>query len=296
MKMKRVWMIGLMVIFLTSLVFGDGIVAQDAIVKKLAGDFKFTEGPAADKEGNVFFTDIPNSRIHKWSVEGTLSTFLENSRQANGLYFDKDGNLIACAGGTGQMISIDPAGTITVLADSFEGKPFNSPNDLWIDPAGGIYFTDPRYGSRDNLPQGGEYVYYLSPDRKRVIRVIDEMVRPNGLIGTPDGKLYVADHGAEQTFLYTINPDGTLTEKRLFVPQGADGMTIDERGNVYLTGEAVTVYDANGQLIQTIAVPERPSNVTFGGKDNKTLFITARSSLYSIEMQVAGQKQAKKES
>jgi gluconolactonase len=292
MKMKRVWMIGLMVIFLTSLVFGDGIVAQDAIVKKLAGDFKFTEGPAADKEGNVFFTDIPNSRIHKWSVEGTLSTFLENSRQANGLYFDKDGNLIACAGGTGQMISIDPAGTITVLADSFEGKPFNSPNDLWIDPAGGIYFTDPRYGSRDNLPQGGEYVYYLSPDRKRVIRVIDEMVRPNGLIGTPDGKLYVADHGAEQTFLYTINPDGTLTEKRLFVPQGADGMTMDERGNVYLTGEAVTVYDANGQLIQTIAVPERPSNVTFGGKDNKTLFITARSSLYSIEMQVAGQPKA----
>ncbi len=285
-------MIGLMVIFLTSLVFGDGIVAQDAIVKKLAGDFKFTEGPAADKEGNVFFTDIPNSRIHKWSVEGTLSTFLENSRQANGLYFDKDGNLIACAGGTGQMISIDPAGTITVLADSFEGKPFNSPNDLWIDPAGGIYFTDPRYGSRDNLPQGGEYVYYLSPDRKRVIRVIDEMVRPNGLIGTPDGKLYVADHGAEQTFLYTINPDGTLTEKRLFVPQGADGMTMDERGNVYLTGEAVTVYDANGQLIQTIAVPERPSNVTFGGKDNKTLFITARSSLYSIEMQVAGQPKA----
>ncbi len=281
-----------MVIFLTSLVFGDGIVAQDAIVKKLAGDFKFTEGPAADKEGNVFFTDIPNSRIHKWSVEGTLSTFLENSRQANGLYFDKDGNLIACAGGTGQMISIDPAGTITVLADSFEGKPFNSPNDLWIDPAGGIYFTDPRYGSRDNLPQGGEYVYYLSPDRKRVIRVIDEMVRPNGLIGTPDGKLYVADHGAEQTFLYTINPDGTLTEKRLFVPQGADGMTMDERGNVYLTGEAVTVYDANGQLIQTIAVPERPSNVTFGGKDNKTLFITARSSLYSIEMQVAGQPKA----
>jgi gluconolactonase len=103
---------------------------------------------AADKDGNVFFTDIPNSRIHKWSVEGTLSTFLENSRQANGLYFDKDGNLIACAGGTGQIIAIDPAGTITVLADSFEGKPFNSPNDLWIDPREGIYFTDPRYGLR----------------------------------------------------------------------------------------------------------------------------------------------------
>jgi gluconolactonase len=294
MEIRRVQITGLMVVFLTSLVLGNGIVAQDAVVKKLAGDFKFTEGPAADKDGNVFFTDIPNSRIHKWSVEGTLSTFLENSRQANGLYFDKDGNLIACAGGTGQIIAIDPAGTITVLADTFEGKPFNSPNDLWIDPAGGIYFTDPRYGLRDNLPQGGEHVYYLSPDRKRVIRVIDEMVRPNGVIGTADGKLYVADHGADQTFVYTINPDGTLSEKRLFVPQGADGMTMDERGNVYLTGEAVTVYDANGQLIQTIAVPERPSNVTFGGKDNKTLFITARTSLYSLEMQVAGAKKVVK--
>lgn len=289
----RSLLIAAVIVVAAGLVMAQGIIAQDQAVKKLAGDFKFTEGPAADKNGNICFTDIPNNRILKWSLDGTLSTFVENSRGANGLYFDKDGNLIACAGGAGQMISIDPAGTVTVLAETYKDKPFNSPNDLWIDPAGGVYFSDPRYGPRENLPQDGEHVYYLSPDRKQVTRVIDDMVRPNGLIGTGDGKLYVADAGANQTFVYTISVDGTLADKKLFAPQGSDGMTIDERGNVYLTGDAVTVYDPSGQVIQAIAVPERPSNLTFGGKDGKTLFITARTSLYAIEMQVGGLKQSR---
>ncbi|MHC5191558.1 MAG: SMP-30/gluconolactonase/LRE family protein, partial [Planctomycetota bacterium] len=185
-------------------------------IQKLADGFLFTEGPAADKAGNVFFTDIPNSRIHKWSIEDELSIFLENSDGANGLFFDKKGDLIACAGGAGQVVSIDPKGLVTVLADQYKGKPFNSPNDLWLTPKGGIYFTDPRYGNRENLPQGGEHVYYLSADRKRLIRVIDDMVRPNGLIGTPGGKkLYVADHGAGKTYAYKINADGTLSDKKL---------------------------------------------------------------------------------
>ena len=259
------------------------IISFESTMQKLAGGFKFTEGPASDKEGNVYFTDIPNSRIHKWSVDGKLSTFMENTGQANGLFFDKDGNLITCAGGTGKLVSIDLQGNITVLADSYEGKPFNSPNDLWIDPKGGIYFTDPRYGNRENLPQDGEHVYYLSADRKQLVRVIDDMVRPNGVIGTSDGKkLYVADHGANQTYVYKINPDGTLSEKKLFVPQGSDGMALDEGGNLYLTAEAVNIYNPTGKLIQTIEVPESPSNVCFGGKDKMTLFITARMSLYSI--------------
>jgi len=265
------------------------LVAPQAKVEKLADSFEFTEGPAADVGGNVFFTDIPNSRIHKWSAGGELSTFLENSGRANGLFFDTDGNLLACAGGTGRLVSIDPRGKVTVLADKYQGKPFNSPNDLWRHPRGGIYFTDPRYGRRENLPQDGEHVYYLSCDRKSLVRVINDMVRPNGLIGTPDGKLlYVADHGADKTYIYTINHDGTLSGKKLFAPQGSDGMTIDERGNIYLTAAAVSVYDSAGRKIQTIDVPERPSNVCFGGKDKKTLFITARKSLYSVRMQVKG--------
>ena len=258
-------------------------------VKKLAGDFRFTEGPAADAEGNVYFTDIPNNRIHKWSVDGELSTFREDSGGANGLYFDKKGNLLACEGGGQGLVSINMDGEVTVLADGYEGKKFNSLNDLWIDPKGGVYFTDPRYGRRDNLPQDGEHVYYLSPDRKKVTRVIDDMVRPNGLIGTRDGKrLYVADHGARQTFSYKVNRDGKLSGKKPFAPEGSDGMTIDNEGNVYLTTKVVAVYNMKGEKIEIIDTPERPANVTFGGRDGRTLFITAQTSLYSLRMRVKG--------
>ena len=212
---------------------GPGVLATGASVEKLAGDFTFTEGPAADGGGNIYFSDIPNNRIHKWSLNGTLSTFRENSGGSNGLYFDKKGNLVACEGGGRRLVSIDPQGKVTVLADKYQNKRFNSLNDLWIDPKGGIYFTDPRYGNRDNMEQDGEHVYYLSSDRKRLIRVINDMVRPNGVIGTPDGKLlYVADHGGKKTFAYKINNNGTLSNKKLFAPEGSDGMTIDSEGNI----------------------------------------------------------------
>jgi gluconolactonase len=284
---------GLMVLVFVAMAAGcraekASVVAEGAKVKKLAGGFKFTEGPAADAEGNIFFTDIPNNRIHKWSVDGKLSTFLEDSGAANGLFFDKDGNLLACEGGRGRLVSIDPKGNITVLADKYNNKKFNSLNDLWVDPKGGVYFTDPRYGSRNNMEQGGEHVYYLSPDHKRIVRVVDDMVRPNGVIGTTDGKrLYVADHGGGMTFVYTINKDGTLSNKKLFSLEGSDGMTIDNEGNVYLTTDVVAVYNKKGERIETIEVPEQPANVCFGGKDKRTLFITARTSLYSVRMRVA---------
>jgi len=273
------------------IVFDDlSVVAPGADVKKLAAGFIFTEGPAADAQGNIFFSDIPNNKIHKWSLDGKLSTFLENSDGANGLYFDKDGNLFACQGSGRKLVSIDPSGNVTVLADKYQDKPFNSLNDLWLDPKGGVYFTDPNYGrNRDSMQQDGEHVYYLTPDHKKVIRVIDNMVRPNGVIGTSDGKLlYVADHGDRKTFVYTINNDGTLSNKKLFAPEGSDGMTIDNEGNIYLTTGVVAVYNSKGEKIETIIIPESPANVCFGGKDKNTLFITARTSLYSLQMRVKG--------
>ena len=280
----------------------SSLVVQGAKVEKLAGGFKFTEGPAADAKGNVFFTDIPNNRIHKRSVDGKLSTFRENSGGANGLFFDKQGNLLVCEGGRRRLVFIDTKGNVTVLADKYDGKRLNSPNDLWLDPKGGIYFTDPRYGKTDDLEQDGEHVYYLTPDRKKLIRVIDDMVKPNGVIGTPDGKLlYVTDHGSDKTFVYTINADGTLSNKKLFAPESSDGMTIDNQGNVYLTSmpsrtlssydtglNPVSVYNSAGQKIETIEIPERPANVCFGGRDKQTLFITAQTSLYSVRMRVKG--------
>lgn len=273
---------------------GQDILAPGAKVEKLAGEFAFTEGPAVDAIGNVFFTDQPNDRILKWSVDGKLSTFLQPCGRSNGLYFDKEGNLLACADLNNQLWSIDPKGEVTVLVKDYKGKFLNAPNDLWIRPDGGIYFTDPfykrAYWSRGPMEQDGQCVYCLSPDRKTLTRVADDLVQPNGIVGTPDGKrLYVADIGARKTYVYDINKDGTLSNKKLFCEMGSDGMTIDDEGNVYLTGRGVTVFDSSGKKIKQIDIPEPwTANVCFGGKDRKTLFITASKGLYAIRMRVKG--------
>lgn len=285
--------IGLLAVFIGAAAapaLASELVAPGAKVELLAGGFMFTEGPACDAEGNVYFTDIPNERIHKWSIDGKLTTFRENSGKANGLYFDREGNLLACEGGNRRLTSISPGGKVTVLADGFQGKKLNSPNDLWVDPKGGVYFSDPRYGQEDGLEQDGFQVYYLPPNRKELVRVIGDLVKPNGVLGAADGKtLYVADAGGGKTYAYRIQPDGSLTDRKLAAPVGADGMTLDERGNLYLARNVVHVYSPEGKAITTIEVPEPPANVCFGGKDRKTLFITARKGLYAVRMNVRGQ-------
>jgi len=269
------------------------IIADGAKVEKLAGDFSFTEGPACDREGNVYFTDQPNDRILKWSVEGKLSTFLQPCGRANGLSFDKDGNLWACADEKNELWKIDPSGKHTVVLKDYEGKLFNGPNDLWLPPGGGVYFTDPHY-KRPYWNRGpkemDECVYYLAPDLKTVTRVISDLKQPNGIIGTPDGSmLYVADIGARKTYRYRIAEKGALKDRTLFCELGSDGLTIDDKGNVYLTGKGVSVYDPKGAKIEQIDVPEGwTANVCFGGADRQTLFITASKGLYSLKMKVKG--------
>ena len=158
-----------------------------------------------------------------------------------------------------------------------------------IDPRGGVYFSDPRYGDKEGVEQDGFHVYYIRPDRA-VVRVIDNLDTPNGVMGTKDGKLlYVADAGGSKTYVYRVQDDGSLTDRKQIAPEGSDGMTLDERGNLYLTRAAVHVYSPEGERISTISVPEQPSNVTFAGKDGKTLFITARTGFYSLRMNVRGQ-------
>jgi gluconolactonase len=276
----------------------EELVAPGAKVEQLAGGFAFTEGPACDAEGNVYFSDIPNNRIHKWSLDGKLTTFREQSGGANGLYFDRRGNLLACEGDSRRLTSVSPEGKVTVLADSYQGKKLNSPNDLWVTPKGGVYFTDPRYGNKEGLEQGGFHVYYLPPERRpggtQLVRALDNLVMPNGVVGTADRPggtrlLYVADPGDNKTYVYRIQADGSLTDRKLAAPAGSDGMTLDEQGNLYLTGGGVQVYGPDGKKIATIKVPEPPANVCFGGKDRRTLFITARKSLYAIRMNVRGQ-------
>jgi gluconolactonase len=287
-------LIGLLASSLPSAADKAGVVAPRANLVLLADSFRFTEGPAADAQGNVFFTDQPNNKIYQWSIDGKLSVFHDNPGRANGLYFDKSGNLYACADLNNELWMIDPLGRVTVLVKDFEGKKLNGPNDLWIDPKGGIYFTDPfykrDYWSRGPMEQDGQHVYYLAPDHKRLIRVIRDLQQPNGIIGTPDGKrLYVADIRARKTYVYEINSDGTLGSKKLFAEMGSDGMTMDEEENIYLVGKGVTVFNVRGEQIDHIEVPESwTANVTFGGKDRNTLFITAMDSLYSIQTRVRG--------
>jgi gluconolactonase len=258
-------------------------------VEKLAGDFKFTEGPAVDAKGNVYFTDIPDNLILIWTLDNKLDTFRINSGHANGLYFDKDENLLACEGEKGQITSTSPEGDYTSIATEYNGKRFNQPNDIWSDGKGGVYFTDPKYGGEDDeLPQDGMHVYYINPDHTSVIRVCDDFEKPNGVLGTPDGKvLYVTDAQAGKTYKYDIQKDGSLANKTLFVEFGCDGMTIDKAGNVYLTTNgkhAVDIFSPSGELLESIVVPEKPSNLCFGGKDRNQLYITARTSIYRVEL------------
>jgi gluconolactonase len=277
----------------------DGVVAPGAKLEKLAGDFAFTEGPTRDRAGNVFFVDQPNDRIMEWSTAGELSTFLQPSGYANGMCFDAQGNLIACADEHNQLWSIAPDRTVTVLITNYQGKYMNGPNDVWVAPNGGMFITDPFYQrtwwDHTNMALPNQEVYYLAPDRKTLKLVTDDLKKPNGITGTPDGKrLYVSDIAGGPTWRYDIQPDGSLTNKTWFCPLGSDGMTIDAAGNLYLTGHGVTVFDPSGKQIDHIAVPESwTANVCFSGPDRQTLFITASKSFYSIHLRVAGANPAK---
>jgi gluconolactonase len=273
----------------------DGsVVAKGAVPILVSSSFSFTEGPAADSEGNVYFTDQPNDKILKWSTDGKITVFLDSSGRANGLFFDANDNLIACADLHNQLWSITKNKEVEVLVVDFEGRKLNGPNDLWIDPKGGIYFTDPfykrDYWSRTEKEISEENVYYLSPDKKKLTVAASGFTRPNGIVGTPDGKLlYVSDINERKTYSYAIKEDGTLHDKKIFADMGSDGMGLDAQGNVYMTGRGVTVFNSSGHKIETITI-DAPwtANVCFGGKDRKTLFITASKSVFTLKMNVKG--------
>lgn len=271
------------------------LIAPGATLIRVSNQFEFTEGPTVDTEGVVFFTDQPNNKIWRYGTDGSLSVFMEQAGRSNGMYFDPDGNLVTCADEKNEIWSISPQGDVTVLMTDHEGSRLNGPNDLWVDAQGNIYFTDPFYERKYWWHGGpevfGEYLYFL-PKGAAQPQVIDkEYEKPNGIIGTPDGKqLYVADIGADKTYRYDINPDASLRNRQLFVEQGSDGMILDERGNLYLTGgDGVTVYSPAGEKIAQIPVDEEwTGNICFAGVDRSTLFITASKSVYTLKMNVAG--------
>ena len=268
------------------------LVAPEAKLELIAQDFAFTEGPAADRKGNVYFTDQPNNKIWKYSTNGKLSVYMDKAGRSNGLYFDKQENLIACADENNQLWSIKN-GKIEKLVLDYQDTLLNGPNDVWVAPNGNIYFTDPYY-QRDywirKKPDLKVQALYLYDRRGKLIQLDSSFKQPNGIIGTPDGKwLYVADIGGNKTYRYAITKDGLLRDKQLFVDQGSDGMTLDNEGNLYLTGNGITIYNNKGKKIEYIAIPAKwTGNVCFGGSEKNLLFITASDKIFTLKMRVKG--------
>lgn len=276
------------------------IIPDGVVVEQVASGYRFTEGPAEGPDGAIYFTDTPRNQIIRFDpATGEAATFREDAGRANGLMFDAKGRLLACegaaSGGRRRVSRTEPDGTLTTLADTWQGKPLNSPNDLDIDATGGIYFTDPRYGNRDDIELEVEAVYYLAADGQLTC-VIDDLVRPNGLILSPDEKtLYVADNAARKLVAYDVTAPGKPENPRSFSQMGpghgggCDGMSTDAHGRVYATGdEGVYIFNPDGTQAALVPMPERPANCTLA-RDGKTLYITARSSLYRIVLDTGTQ-------
>lgn len=260
----------------------------------------FTEGPAADGDGNLFFSDSPNNRIMVLRPTGETEVWCSPSGRANGMNFDPDGHLVACCaqgeGGRREVIRfVDGPDTVEVLAAAYDGKPLNSPNDLCFDPDGRIYFTDPRYGDRSDCEQDRMAVYRIEVDGE-LTRVIDDVETPNGILMTPDGRrIYLVDNNPEdwgaRTLLTYEQSGGAWSRSGVvhdFAPgRGGDGMVLDVDGNVYVTagdgeGGGIYVFGPDGDHLDFIRTPETPTNCTFGGEDLTTLYVTAMTSVYAI--------------
>ena len=274
-------------------------IVKSSEAKKLKGDFKFTEGPAwnpADEA--LYFSDIPPSKTFRYK-DGKVDVANPNSNGGNGLMFDATGALFACEHNERRVSrAVVPGQDLETAVGRYNGKRFNAPNDLWFDHLGGFYFTDPYYGPPMKLEMDKEAVYYVSPpsnekaagDRK-VTRIIDNLVKPNGIALSPDEKwLYVTDNGTGLLWRYPIELPGKIGKgERIAITPSPDGMTVDTEGRLYVTGlGGIYVLTSEGKWIGLIGVAEQPSNCTFGGKDMRTLFITARTGLYSIDTEAHG--------
>jgi gluconolactonase len=306
------------------MILSAGVQPQTPVVPQQAkpevvSTVAFTEGPAYHADGSVYFTDVSNDRIMR-SAPGPrpdsrrmIEVYRNPSGRANGLVFDLEGRLVACEGGSRRVTRTEPDGSVTVLAGSYLGKPFNSPNDIDVDARDRLYFTDPRYGDRSGMEMDKEAVYRIDPDGK-VTRVIDDLERPNGIAVSPDQKtLYVVDNnngagGSRKVYAYELRDDGSTGKRRIVhdfgVSRGGDGMCLDSRGNLYVTAglntpnppvesgpakAGVYIFSPAGKPLGFIPIPEDAvTNCAFGDPDLKTLYITAGKTLFRIRLNITG--------
>jgi len=279
------------------------IVPEGAEVEKLATGFIFTEGPVWDAANEcLFFSDMPGDKMRKWTEDKGIEVCREPCGKSNGLTFDKQGRLVACEHSNRRVSRTEKDGTIASIADRYEGKLLNSPNDVVVKSDGSIYFSDPPYGltaefgvlGEQELPFQG--VYRISPDGETLTLVVDDFEKPNGLAFSPDESLlYIDDTDRSHIRVFDVNPDGTVSNSRVFVEVkgegegGVDGMKVDSEGNIYVTGPGgIWVFDPWGNKLGRIDVPEVVANMAWGDEDWKTLYITASTSLYRIRLNVEG--------
>ena len=279
-------------------------VPTDAKVMKLAGDFGFIEGPVWIKEagGYLVFSDIPNDQLKRWSAAGGVTTYRQPSQNANGNTTDRAGRLLTCEHSGRRVAVQEKGGAVKTLVDSFEGKKFNSPNDVVVKSDGAVFFTDPDYGlktdpatkQKEGRELPGNFVYRHDPKTGRTTVLVRDFTQPNGLAFSPDEKiLYIADSGAPRHIRrFDVAADGTVSGGQVFCKidvGGPDGIRVDRAGRVWSSaGDGVQIFAPDGSLVGKIRVPESPANLCFGGDDGKTLFITARKSLYAIQVAVSG--------
>jgi len=278
-------------------------ISPVGLVELVRGDFQFLEGPAYDAtSGTLYFSDIPANKIYTLDAQGKIGEFTDSSNHTNGIVAATkgkfQGKLVACQM-DGQIVAYDPkTKAVEVLADAYDGKRFNAPNDLVVDAAGGVYFTDPLFRAPDPLPQGIQTVYYRAADGT-VTRVTEAIAAPNGVALSPDGKrLYVIPSQQAEMLVYNVTAPGKLDGGEVFCsliqPEGktgtgGDGMVVDVEGNLYITSNlGVQIFSPAGEFRGIVQTPQVPANVTFGDADSKTLYITARTGLYKVRMPIAG--------
>ena len=279
------------------------LVDADAQVEKLGTGCQFTEGPVWNSEGKfLLFSDIPSNQMKKWSSETGIINFREPSGKSNGLTYDRQGRLIACEHANRRVSRTEIDGEIVTIASHYEGKRLNSPNDVVVKSDGSIYFTDPPYGLSAEYGSLGEKeldfqgVYRLSPDDNSLTLLIDDFDCPNGLCFAPDESVLYINDSSDRLHVraFDVQPDGTISNGRVFaeiVGEGGvpDGMKVDQKGNVYVTGPGgVWIFDVSGKRLGTINTPEGATNLGWGESDWKTLYFVAKTSLYRIRFKVAG--------
>ena len=265
-------------------------------VKRLATDMQFIEGPVWMPQGFLVFSDIPANELKRWDG-AAVQTFRKPSNHTNGNTLDRESRLISCEH-DGRVTRTEADGKVTNLVESFEGKRLSSPNDAVVKSDGTIWFTDPDYGLSGGRvrEQQGNYVYRFDPNSRSIAAVVKDFDKPNGLCFSPDEtKLYIADSGKPHHIrVFEVRPDGTLDNGRVFVvidKGGPDGIRADEAGRIWSSsGDGAQVFSADGKLLTRILLPEAAANLTFGGKDGHTLYLTARKSLYAVETRTRAKK------